>query len=74
MTSFFTGLLGKPDVKIKSPLDRKRSDESTEAPLKQKICVCNPNKINDSSYKTLSNIDKTSDGRLEICGNENKGI
>jgi hypothetical protein len=72
--SFFTLFKSKEPVpRIQSPLDRRRSDESTEAPLKQKICVCNPTKINESSYKILSNIDKTSDGRLEICGDENNG-
>jgi len=68
--SFFTLFTKKkPDPPIQSPLDRKRSDE---APLKQKICVCNPTKINQSSYKTLSKIDSKPDGSL-ICSNESEG-
>ena len=75
MTSFFSGFLGKkPNANIKSPLD-KRSDESAEAPLKQKVCVCKPKEINESSFKTISNIDQTPEGRLTICdGDDNSGI
>lgn len=70
--SFFSGFLGKKP--IKSPLDRERSDESIQAPQPE-MCVCNPREINESSYKTISNIDKLSDGRLEICdGDDNLGI
>lgn len=75
--SFFSGLFTKkePIPKIQSPLDRERSDESTEAHFNPTTCVCKPKKINESSFKTISNIDQTSDGRLTICdGDDNLGI
>lgn len=90
MASFFKLFTKKkpdPPIPIQSPLGRELSDKSAEEPLDgdqsdesaeepPKLCVCKPRKINESSFKTLSNIDSKADESL-ICGdfeNGNSGI